>query len=61
MARRLALRSERLTDLTPYDLAAVQGAGVPLPTQMCTGAYPTFNCTALISVVTELVTNTTTG
>ena len=54
--RRLALRTERLTELTTDDLAAVHGAQAPLPTQMCTGAYPTFNCGALIALVTGVVT-----
>ena len=54
--RRLALKTERLAELTTDDLAAVHGAQAPLPTQICTGAYPTIVCAAIIAAVTGVVT-----
>ncbi|HEX8002028.1 MAG TPA: hypothetical protein VF519_04970 [Mycobacteriales bacterium] len=44
MKRRLALRAEHLTDLTTDELANVAaGQQVTLPTQRCTGYYPSLN------------------
>jgi hypothetical protein len=56
MPRRLTLRSEHLAELTDTQLESVAGG---LPTQMCTGAYPTFMCAALINAVVGIVTRTT--
>ncbi len=41
MPRRLSLRSERVAALTTSELEAVV-AGLPLPTQPCTGVYVTW-------------------
>jgi hypothetical protein len=50
--RRLALKSERLTELAPADLASVHGAqAAPLPTQL----YPTFNCPSVLRDLAEQV------
>ena len=56
MPRRLTLRSEHLAELTDAQLESVAGG---LPTAMCTGAYPTVMCGALIAVVVGVVTRTT--
>ncbi|HEX8002032.1 MAG TPA: hypothetical protein VF519_04990 [Mycobacteriales bacterium] len=41
--RRLTLKREALAELTTPELAAVAGAYRPLPTQDCTGYYPSLN------------------
>ena len=56
MSRRLTLRSEHLAELSPSDLESVVGG---LPTNLCTGAYPTIYCGALIAAVVGIVTRTT--
>lgn len=56
MPRRLTLRSEHLAELTDAQLESVAGG---LPTNVCTGAYPTFNCGAIIAAVVGIVTRTT--
>lgn len=57
MTRRLALKAERLTELTTDDLAAVHGARA-LPTDICF-VYPTQLCTVMVTVVLTIVTETT--
>ena len=56
---KLTLRTEHLAELSPDDLASVNGADAPLPTQYCTGAYPTIVCAPIIAAVTRIVTTTT--
>lgn len=53
MARRLALRTERLTELSAGDLAAVAGG----TTQLFTGNYPSLNapCTQIVDNLTTLI------
>lgn len=43
MPRRLTLRSEQLTELTTDELHAVAGGRPVLPTDYCTGWYPSIN------------------
>lgn len=44
MKRRLSLKSEHLTELTPNDLSAIAGGIQELPTRRCfTPAYPTLH------------------
>lgn len=48
-SRRLTLRKERLARLTGNDLRVVGGNGIPqrtvvcIPTEQCTGRYPSIN------------------
>lgn len=43
MSRRLVLAREPVTELTTDELAHVAGGQVPLPTQVCSGYYPSLN------------------
>jgi hypothetical protein len=50
--RRLALKSERLTELAAADLASVRGAqAAPLPTQL----YPSHNCPSVLHDLTAQI------
>ncbi|HEX8002027.1 MAG TPA: hypothetical protein VF519_04965 [Mycobacteriales bacterium] len=59
MTRRLVLAREHLAELTTDELAGVAAAQqVPLPTQVCTGYYPSINapcpttwCTTVLTTV----------
>ena len=55
MKRHLALKSERLTELTNEDLASVAAGAVT--TNCFTGIYPSINspCTTLVSPVTPVI------
>lgn len=55
MKRHLALRSERLTQLTGDDLASVAGGAVT--TNCFTGYYPSINapCTTLLTPVCTVI------
>ena len=59
MTRRLTLRAERLAELTHDELASVAGG---LPTNPCTGVYPTLysSCFVLVSAVVDAVREATT-
>lgn len=59
MTRRLTLRAERLAGLTHDELASVAGG---LPTNPCTGVYPTLSpsCLVLVSAVADAVREATT-
>lgn len=54
MKRHLILKSEHLTELTPGDLAAVNGAATT--SDLFTGYYPSINayCTTLLTPVCPL-------
>ena len=54
MNRRLTLKAEHLTELSPADLSAVAGGTV---TDLFTGYYPSLNapCTTLLRPVTPIL------
>jgi hypothetical protein len=56
LTRRLTLRAERLTELSPGDLASIAGG---LPTNMCVTEYPTTPCSVFVTIVTGVVTTIT--
>jgi hypothetical protein len=56
VTRRLALRREHLTELTPYDLSSVAGG----TSRLLTGYYPSLNapCTEIVERVTTVLPGT---